>query len=285
MSMQRNPVNELYFVSVEVKEHIILMPSYIGQIEKGIFEHLNKRILQYSPEIGGVMVAYSKPVILQNAGLIVDDNPQIHFDLKYSACVFQPVMGSILQAIIHRIGNGYIICLSRGCFSIYVPMNLGHDNIVLNEEVYVRIVKPSTSGDDMTLIGELLGKELPNVDDTESKQTKKKKKKDNMKKDISEDTKCSKKKEKLNVDQSTSLMCDSETDAINYSIIETDSRETIEFETKVKKGTKRSPSTDDGDHRHSKKLKKTAVIDITDVANGLIKSKGHKTKKKKKKSN
>ena len=284
--MQRNPVNELYFVSVEVKEHIILMPSYIGQIEKGIFEHLNKRILQYSPRIGGVMVAYSKPVILQNAGLIVDDNPQIHFDLKYSACVFQPVMGSILQAVIHRIGNGYIICLSRGCFSIYVPMNLGHDNIVLNEEVYVRIVKPSTSGDDMTLIGELLGKELPGVDDTESKPAKKKNKKDNMKKDISEDTKCrKKKKEKLNVDQTTLLMCDSKTDAINCSIIETDSQEAVEFETKVKKGIKRSHSTDYGDHRHSKKSKKTAAIDITDVANGLNKSKGHKTKKKKKKSN
>ena len=265
--MQRNPVNELYFVSVEVKEHIILMPSYIGRIEKGIFEHLNKRILQYSPEIGGVMVAYSKPVILHNAGLIVDDNPQIHFDLKYLACVFQPVIGSILQATIHRIGNGYIICLSRGCFSIYIPIDTSHGNIVLNEEVYVRIVKPSTSGDDMTLIGELLGKELPSVDDMESR----KKKKDKDKKNTSEDTKSSKKKAKLKIDQSKLLTCDSGTDTTNCNIIEAGSQETVEFGTKLKKGIKRSLSTD--------------AIDITDVANGLNISKAHKTKKKKEKSN
>lgn len=281
MGMQRNPVNELYFVSVEVKEHIILMPSYIGRIEKGIFEHLNKRILQYSPEIGGVMVAYSKPVILQNAGLIVDDNPQIHFDLKYLACVFQPVIGSILQAVIHRIGNGYIICLSRGCFSIYIPINTSHHNIVLNEDVYVRIVKPSTSGDDMTLIGELLGKELPSVDD--NVKSKKEKKKDNEKKDTSVDTKRSKKKKaKLKSDQSTLLTCESETNTINCNIIETNSQETVEFGSKLKKGIKRALSTYDGEHRHSKKLKKTDAIDITDVANGLNKSKSHKTKKKKK---
>ena len=76
------------FLSVEVKEHVILMPSYIGQIKKGIFHKLNQRILEYSPDVQGVIVAYSKPVILQSTAAILEDDPQIHFDVKYHVCVF-----------------------------------------------------------------------------------------------------------------------------------------------------------------------------------------------------
>lgn len=150
-----------YFVSVEVKEHITLMPSYIGRIKQGIFEHLNRRILQYSPELNGVLICYSNLVILQNSGLIADDYPQVHFDLKYSACIFQPPVGCVLNATVNRIGDGYISCLSQSCFSIYISVDSNDKyDVSIGDEVNVRIVEPSFYENDLVLIGELVIEEV-----------------------------------------------------------------------------------------------------------------------------
>ena len=170
-----------YFVSLEIKEHIVLMPSYIGRIDKGIFEHLNRRVLRYSQELNGVLISYSNLVILQNSGLIVDDNPQIHFDLKYSACVFQPPVGCVLQATVNRTGDGYVSCLSQNCFNIYISVNdsTGSHNVSIGDIVSVRIIEPSSTDDDLILIGELVMEDVSVPFTPPSKRKKKHKHSDN----------------------------------------------------------------------------------------------------------
>jgi hypothetical protein len=155
---KRNDQADHYFVSIEVKEHIVLMPSYIGQIQKGIWRHLNNNIMKYIPGLNGVMISYSNPVILQESGVIMDERPQIHFNVKYTACMFQPPMGCILEADITRISDGYLTCLCKGCFSIYISIDNQRNmsNMSVGNKVLVRILRPSLSGGDMLLIGELV---------------------------------------------------------------------------------------------------------------------------------
>lgn len=177
-----NIMESLSFLSVDVKEHILLMPSYIGNIEKGIFEHLNKRILQYSTDLGGVMIAYSKPSILQEAGLIEGDYPQIHFDLHYSACVLQTPFGSTITATVTRIGDDYFTCTVQGCISIFIPPGSTGNEEWLSEgkDVLISIVKLSVLHDEYVLIGKLEETNSPlSVDVSTKKGSNKKKHKKN----------------------------------------------------------------------------------------------------------
>ena len=165
------------FLSVEVKEHVILMPSYIGQIKKGIFHKLNQRILEYSPDVQGVIVAYSKPVILQSTAAILEDDPQIHFDVKYCACVFQPPVGTVFNAFVNRVGDGYLNCLVCGCFSVIVGENTNYHIFTEGQEIRIKITKLPKLGENVSLTGELYYAE------ENSKQKKKRKKQKESKED------------------------------------------------------------------------------------------------------
>lgn len=112
------------FLSVDIREHMLLMPSYIGKLQCAIFEHLNSRLLRYSSELSGVMISYSKPVLLQKYGTIMGDLPHIHFDLTYSACVLQIPFGSPVEVTINRIGEDYLTCVYQNCVDIFVPSSL-----------------------------------------------------------------------------------------------------------------------------------------------------------------
>ena len=156
-----------YFFSIEVKEHVVLMPWYIGNIKMGIQEKLNPRILEYSPKLQGILVSYSDVTILQSAGAIHEDSPQVHFDIKYSACMFQPPIGTVFNAIVNKVGDDYFTCLAHGCFSVLVSLGIGESNystaysdITEGQEVCVQITNLPVVGDHVTLIGELYVEKL-----------------------------------------------------------------------------------------------------------------------------
>ena len=50
----------------------------------------------------GIVIAYNNVKLQQRLGLIVDDQPNIHFDIQAEMIIFQPTIGSILK------GNLYL---------------------------------------------------------------------------------------------------------------------------------------------------------------------------------
>ena len=126
------------YYSVEVKEHLTLMPCCIGKLEMAVHSHLCRHVLQYVKALGGTLVAYSQPVIVQQKGLILDDSPHFHVDVKYKAFVFKPEIGTVLKGIVNNIGVDHIGCLVDDYFN--ASLNVYDDcakNYVLQEGMAV----------------------------------------------------------------------------------------------------------------------------------------------------
>ena len=105
------------FKRVQVKKRMSLSPSYIGRVSQGIVEHLNSDILQYSKELGGVILSYSNPMVQQRLGCIVDEQPRIHFDLQVTYYLFAPEVGDLLWGKVNKLGEDHVGCLVNDCFN------------------------------------------------------------------------------------------------------------------------------------------------------------------------
>ena len=125
------------FATMEVRQRMTLLPSYIGRVGDGVLEHLNDKVLRYSRDLGGVLLSYSKPRVLQNAGAIIDEHPHTHFDLQYTAHVFRPRVGSVLCGVVNNIGDDHIGCLVYDCFNASVVTYRKSENrtLMLNYEI------------------------------------------------------------------------------------------------------------------------------------------------------
>lgn len=149
------------FRRLAVTEHMSLLPSFIGHLGEGIVQQLNRRILRYRQGYGGVLLAYSKPTVLQCMGRIHDEQPHIHFDVKYDAYVFKPIVGSILVGTVNKIGGDHIGCLVYDCFNAAVASNrvAGRDRgwlsrrFVEGESVWFRVATLDVVGGVLSVKG------------------------------------------------------------------------------------------------------------------------------------
>lgn len=149
----------LPFVSLSVRERVCLMPSYIGDIGSAIFRHLNRRILQFSSKLGGVLVSYSKPSLLRHYGMIMADLPQIHIEIQYTATVLQTPLYSTILATVDRIGEDFITCSWAKCINILIPLDAGmEESLILSEgdTVLVTIMRLSEEKNEYVLHGRLV---------------------------------------------------------------------------------------------------------------------------------
>ena len=152
------------FRRVEVQEHLSLLPCYIGRLADGIIEHLNRNMLRYLSSCGGVLVSYSKPVVLQSYGKIFDEQPHIHFDIRYSAYVFKPTVNSILCGTVNKIGGDHVGCLVYDCFnaSLIAPpptskngYNISFSsNFQIGSKVWFMVTKLDIIGGILSITGE-----------------------------------------------------------------------------------------------------------------------------------
>ncbi len=169
------------FRRLEVEEHVSLLPCYIGRIGDGVTEHLNRKIMRYSNSYSGVLLAYSTPTVLQTTGKIMDEQPHLHFDIRYLAYTFKPVVGSILCGTVNKIGRDHIGCLVYQCFnasitqrhSVKKSASTGHNGVWIDPrgsqcdigaEIYFRVLQMevldgvlSIKGDHIDMEGEIPG--------------------------------------------------------------------------------------------------------------------------------
>ena len=109
-----------YFRQLEVREHVTLLPCYLGRVGSGVIETLTKRILHYSELYGGVLLAFSHVRVLQSTGRILDELPHIHIDVQYTATVFRPEKGDVMRGYVTKVGKDHVGCVLYGCFNASV---------------------------------------------------------------------------------------------------------------------------------------------------------------------
>jgi len=148
---------------LELQEHISLLPCYLGRLAEGILTHLNGRVLRYSEQYGGVLLSYSKPCVLQRCGTIFDEQPHIHFDVKFTACIFKPTVGSLLWGTVNKVGGDYIGCLVYDCFNAAVVVETQRQQRITNgwlarvkigSKIMFRVTKLDIVGGILSLRGE-----------------------------------------------------------------------------------------------------------------------------------
>jgi len=127
------------FIRVESTEHICLHPRYLGRLKEGVREELNGKLMKYSDVLEGVPVSYEGFKILQRSGSILEELPNIHFDVKVNLIVFKPTVGSTLIGVVNKIGVDHVGCLVHNCFNasisksnfknglIYDSLDIGSD--------------------------------------------------------------------------------------------------------------------------------------------------------------
>ena len=137
---------ESLFRTVQVVQHISLPPSYIGRMAKGITEILNRKILKYFSEYGGFVLAYSKPLVLQRAANIVNESPNLHFEVQVDLHLFTPLVGALLCGTVnHVINESHVGCLVYNCFNASVERKPHTKNgITRGEKIWFRVVNLET---------------------------------------------------------------------------------------------------------------------------------------------
>lgn len=155
------------FRKVETLQRMHVLPSYIGHVSDGILSTLNAQVLRYSKAYGGVVLAYSKPVVLDTQGLIVDEQPHIHFSVKVSLYIFRPSLNAILRGTVNSISTAHVGCLVHNCFNASVFAPLGSHNarstnglfskqVQVGSQIWFRVTRLDTT-DVLFIQGEYVG--------------------------------------------------------------------------------------------------------------------------------
>ena len=149
------------FRRVQVKKRLSLSPSYIGRVSEGVIEHLDSDILQYSKELGGVILSYSDPKVQQRLGSILDEQPRIHFDLHVTYYLFAPKVGDILLGKVNRLGEDHMGCLVNDCFNASVQNKdaflsgiNGYRQVELGDMLLFRVTDIESAGGVFSIRGE-----------------------------------------------------------------------------------------------------------------------------------
>ena len=112
---QPEVTNAVYTSRVSLLTHI--SPSFLAHPMEGVREQLNRSVLRYVAQLGGVLLSYSGLRLVQQLGCISGDAPEIHLKVQFDATYFQPMIGDYLEGSVSRIGGDHIALLVLGVFN------------------------------------------------------------------------------------------------------------------------------------------------------------------------
>lgn len=123
----------------------------IGDEQNAIKKKLDELISQYVPEADGVLIRWGDLHVLNDKGIILDDQPYIFWKVSFTARIFKPVEGKLVKGKIHRMLKYYFLANAMNSFTVTVTIPeilLEHDivkNLTVDQEVYFKI-KGSAEG-------------------------------------------------------------------------------------------------------------------------------------------
>ncbi|KAJ3301293.1 hypothetical protein HDU76_005786, partial [Blyttiomyces sp. JEL0837] len=132
LSSAKKPAPTSHFSAVVVRFYLHLPPCFIGNAIAGVHDYLNKFLMQYVPEVKGVLLSYSDVEILDNAAKIMYDSPFFHFHIKVKLLLFAPKVGSTIVGVVNKVSPDHIGLLVHGVFNASIPA----DHIRRNEFIW-----------------------------------------------------------------------------------------------------------------------------------------------------
>ena len=116
---------------------LYISPSYLAFPMEGVREQLNRSVLRYVEQLGGVLLSYANLRLQRPLGRIAFDAPEIHIRVEFDATYFAPAAGDVIEGTVSRIGGDHIALLVLGVFNASIARPAGWDS-----------AKPSVKPDD-----------------------------------------------------------------------------------------------------------------------------------------
>lgn len=145
-----------FLESNELLLNVTLSPSYIGNCRIGVEESLNACLMRYREDLKGVIVCYSKLQLMQRTGKIIDETPDVHFNVRAQALVFRPTPGMKLVGTVNKISSGYVGMLVGGIFNASISATHMQQHYSFNEKKQQWIAMHKTDSNKNIALGSQL---------------------------------------------------------------------------------------------------------------------------------
>ncbi|KAJ3400345.1 hypothetical protein HDU80_007065 [Chytriomyces hyalinus] len=103
--------------TINARIYFHLAPCFIGDHLRGVHEQLDSYLMRYIPELKGVPISYSNVHIVEDAGNVLYDSPNTHFNATCRFVLFAPTEGSILVGLVNKVSSDHIGLLVHGVFN------------------------------------------------------------------------------------------------------------------------------------------------------------------------
>lgn len=130
---------------------VALPPRDTKNVRKSIEGKLTGLVSQYVPEVDGVLIKWRDLNILNDNGIIIDDQPYVFWKITFTAQVFRPIEGKLVKGKVHQMLKSYFIAKAMNSFTVTVtiPESLATHSVVeglmVDQDVYFK-VKGSSEG-------------------------------------------------------------------------------------------------------------------------------------------
>lgn len=105
------------FRALDLNLYVSILPSALAEPQKNVNGSLNKMLMRYDDDLGGVPLAWTKVSIPSESGQINGDEPQVHIRVTATAHLFAPRNGMELVATVSKISATHISALAYGVFN------------------------------------------------------------------------------------------------------------------------------------------------------------------------
>lgn len=118
---------------------------YLGNPKKGIEDKLNGLLSQYVAGADGILTKWADLAVLDDKGIILDDQPYSFWKISFTAYLFKPSEGKLLKGQVHKIQKLYLIVRALDSLNVTVSIPeklLDHPvvkRIMVEKEVYFKI--------------------------------------------------------------------------------------------------------------------------------------------------
>jgi len=106
---------------VHKKLHLLLPPFYCGDIKNSIATIIDRNLIHYDADLGGILASYGKITVLGPKAGIMFNLPNNHINVEGDFYIFNPSVGCCLTGIVNKKSAGHIGCLVHGLFNISLP--------------------------------------------------------------------------------------------------------------------------------------------------------------------
>jgi len=148
---------------VQDEIHIALPAKYLNDMALGLVTFFNKQVNSYHPKLNGILAGYGKLQLLTNMGRVINEEPQIHVDVRSEFWVFRPEVGCELRGVVTKKSPSHISCLVHGVFNVPCHKPTDHqgdswaNNVKVNSQVKLKVVKTDMSQRIPYILGSYVG--------------------------------------------------------------------------------------------------------------------------------